>query len=129
MKTIEEYLDMAYTVSLVHDRDDEGHEGWIAEVEELPGCISQGSTPQEAVVNVRDAMVGWLSVAMDDGVDIPEPRSSGAFSGKFLVRVPTTLHAELSRAASKEGVSLNQFVSSILAASVHWRDRGRRASA
>lgn len=129
MKTIEEYLDMPYTVTLVHHRDDAGHEGWIAEVEELTGCISQGVTPEEAVAHVRDAMTGWLSIALEDGIAIPEPRRSGAFSGRFLVRVPTTLHAELSRAASKEGVSLNQFVSSILAASVHWRDRGRRASA
>lgn len=42
-------------------------------------------------------------------------------SGKFLVRLPVTLHGELAKEAEKEGVSLNQFVVAALAGAVGWR--------
>lgn len=45
----------------------------MAEVAELPGCVSQGATPEEAAANIRDAMLGWISVGLSDGQPIPEP--------------------------------------------------------
>ena len=42
-------------------------------------------------------------------------------SGKLLVRMPRTLHAELARAADEEGVSLNQFIIGALTGAVGWR--------
>jgi antitoxin HicB len=68
-------------------------------------------------------MGGWLAVALEDGSDIPEPRSETSYSGRFVARIPKSLHAELVRAAEEDGVSLNQFVSSALAGAVHWRAR------
>lgn len=44
----------------------------MAEVKELPGVMSQGDTVEAAAANVRDAMAGWISVALEDGVEIPE---------------------------------------------------------
>ncbi|MDP8943116.1 MAG: type II toxin-antitoxin system HicB family antitoxin [Actinomycetota bacterium] len=121
MKTYEEYLELPYEMTLVRDRDDEGEGGWVAQVEELPGCLSQGATPEEAVSGVREAMAGWISVALEDGVEIPEPRALMEYSGRFVVRLPGGLHAQLAREAEREGVSLNQFVTNALAAAVHWR--------
>jgi len=95
----------------------------VAEVEELPGAISQGATPEEAVSSVYDAMAGWISVALDDGREIPEPRDPEAFSGRFLLRLPRGLHAELARQAAQEGVSLNQYVATTLAGASGWRTR------
>ncbi len=88
MKTLDEYLELPYRITIVHDRDDDGNEGFVAEVEELPGCLSQGSTPEEAVSNVYDAMAGWISVALEDGHEIPEPRDPGAYTGRFLASHP-----------------------------------------
>jgi antitoxin HicB len=93
----EGYLVLPYAIELIQDMDDAGHRGWVAEIEELPGCISQGETAEEAIANVRDAMLGWVSVALDDGRDIPQPRALGVYSGKFIVRVPSSLHADLVR--------------------------------
>lgn len=51
-------------------------------------------------------------------------------SGKLLVRMPRTLHAELAHAADEEGVSLNQFIIGALTGAVSWRagDDGRPAA-
>ena len=121
MKTVEDYLRLPYRVVLTHDTDDSGNEGYVASVEELPGCLSQGQSAEEAVRGISDAMAGWISVALEDGIDVPEPVGDDAYSGKFVLRVPHSLHAELVRAAEREGVSLNQFASSALAAAVEWR--------
>jgi antitoxin HicB len=115
MRTLEEYLELPYTIAIVHDHDDEGNAGYVAEVKELPGVISQGETIEEAAASVRDAMVGWISIAMEDGIDIPEPRDIDAYSGRFLLRLPRSLHADLARHAEEEGVSLNQYVATTLA--------------
>jgi len=114
----EDYLALPYAIELVQDVDDDGHRGWVAEIEELPGCLSQGSTAEEAIANVRDAMLGWISVALEDGRTIPQPRALGTYSGKFIVRVPSSLHADLVKTATREGVSLNQFVATTLARSI-----------
>lgn len=124
MTALEEYLDLPYEVSLTRDQSDDGTAGWVAAVEELPGCLAQGQTPEEAVQHVRDAMAGWLSVAIQDGVEIPPPRSQSAHSGRFVVRLPQSLHADLARAAEREGVSLNQLVANVLASAVGWRGKG-----
>ena len=128
-RSVEQYLELPYTFVVVHDVDVDGNQGWVAEVEELPGCISQGQTPEEAITRVRDAMSGWIAVALEDGVDIPVPEDDGEFSGRFLVRLPTSLHADLARSAGREGVSLNSFVAGALAGAVGWRkDRPSRGA-
>ncbi len=73
-RTAEAYAELPYRISLVPDRSKYGTRGWFAEVEELPGAMSQGRTPDEAVERVRDAMLGWISVALEDGKEIPLPR-------------------------------------------------------
>ncbi len=128
MKTIEGYLRLPYHIVLIRDEDENGQAGYVAEVQELPGCLSQGSTPDEAYDSVRDAMYGWIKVALEDGKPIPGPVADLEFSGRILVRCPKTLHASLSRAADCEGVSLNQFVVSALASAVDWRSAVTSAS-
>lgn len=91
---------------------------WFARVVEFPGCMTEGETPNEALANLEDAMVGWISVHLEDRDTIPEPIDDDAFSGKFLVRVAKSLHRALVRRAEIEGVSLNQFVNTELARTV-----------
>ena len=45
-------------------------------------------------------------------------------SGRLLLRMPASLHAELARAAEREGVSLNAFITSALSGAVRWRAPG-----
>ena len=79
---------------------------------DLPGCWSDGASPEEAIENGRDALQSWLAVAQEFGDDIPRPFS--AVSGRFVQRVPCSLHARLIARAKAEGVSLNTLVVSLV---------------
>ena len=85
-------------------------DGYLAEAPELPGCVTAGETPEEAMAMLRDAMYGWLLVQIERGVPIPEPApalAADAYSGKFNLRVPKHLHRDLAELAERDGVSLN----------------------
>jgi predicted RNase H-like HicB family nuclease len=45
----------------------------LATVPDLPGCMSDGATPEEAVSNVQDAIPAWIEAARDLGHDVPKP--------------------------------------------------------
>jgi len=78
-------------------------------------------------------MVGAPSLADDvaqDEVDAgSQPKGAARHSGKLLVRMPATLHDELAHAAEREGVSLNQFITGVLAGAVEWGSPDERAHA
>lgn len=112
-KTIEEYLSLPYTIVLRRDVEDKI---FVARIEELPGCSSHGDTEVEALSNLRDNMQLWIVDAIEAGDAIPEPAEEIELpSGKWLQRVPRSLHLKLIRLARVEGVSLNQFITAVLA--------------
>jgi predicted RNase H-like HicB family nuclease len=47
---------------------------WVAECPSLPGCISQGTTKEEAITNVREAIEGYILALREDGLPVPEER-------------------------------------------------------
>jgi len=52
-----------------------GEDGyWVAECPSLPGCISQGATKEAAVLNIREAIHGYILALQDDGLPVPEER-------------------------------------------------------
>jgi len=114
-RTLEEYLHLPYTIEVTRDEEDAG---WVASVVELPGCVTQGEDFLELGEMVEDAMRMWIETAIEDGAEIPEPRPEESYSGKFIVRVPKSLHRELVETAEREGVSLNMYVSTALGKAV-----------
>jgi predicted RNase H-like HicB family nuclease len=48
-------------------------EGYLGEVPELPGCLTAGETPEQAVRNLEEAMAVWVESALMHGDPIPEP--------------------------------------------------------
>ena len=130
--TVAQYLELPYTVAVQSEREGEGSR-WNATIEELPGCASQGRTPDEAVELLRPAMESWLEAAIAQHREIPVPGEHAAakkpapssHSGRFLVRMPGALHAELASAAEREQLSLNRFVTNVLADSVSPGPRSR----
>jgi predicted RNase H-like HicB family nuclease len=114
-----------YPITLVWDEADDGHSGWVAAIDALPGCVSQGATPKEAVERLTETAADWIGVAEESGLAIPEPRNTDDYSGRFVVRAPASLHERLVQEAAAEHVSLNQFVTNALAAAVGWRVAAR----
>ena len=47
--------------------------GYLATVPELPGCMSDGDTPEQAVEHVHDAIIQWIDVAKSMGQPVPVP--------------------------------------------------------
>lgn len=102
---------------------DEGG-GWLITYPELPGCMSDGETPEEAIANGRDAVIAWLKAAEKSGREMPRPGELP--SGKFIARVPRSLHARLAARAKQEGVSMNALVSAFLAESLGRKETAER---
>lgn len=105
-KNLNYYLSLPYRI--VIEPDPSG--GMTVYVPELPGCISQGDSIDDAYRMIDDAKRAWIETALEDGAVIPEPVNDDDFSGKFVVRVPKSLHKILSEQAKQEGVSLNQYI-------------------
>ncbi len=116
-KTVEDYLKLPYTIEIFRDETDD-EAGWVARVVELPGCMTQGESFPELAEMLDDAMRTWIESALADGDPIPEPRPLTDYSGKFVARVPRSLHRELVQAAGRDGVSLNSFVNMALSKAV-----------
>src|SRR5215218_1127709 len=120
----EQRPDDAYPIVLARAVNGDGP-SWIATVEELPGCEAHGATPESAAAAMADAVEQWLREARADGREVPPPGAAAAHSGKLLVRMPRSLHAELVRASDREGTSLNAYIVAALSASVAWRRPGQ----
>jgi len=52
-----------------------GEDGfWVAECPSLPGCVSQGPTREETIVNIKEAIAAYISVLQEDNLPVPEER-------------------------------------------------------
>lgn len=114
--TAEQYLSLPYTKTVQRDRDENI---FVARVRELPGCSAHGDTELEAIGNLNENMRVWIEDCIDAQAHVPLPdKDPDLPSGKWLQRVPRTLHLKLNQLARREGVSLNQLVTSIIAEAV-----------
>jgi predicted RNase H-like HicB family nuclease len=106
--TVQEYLELPYNIVVRHISDESGSY-YFATVLELDGCMSDGETYEEAFANIQEAMTGWIETKLANGFAVPLPLNAKKYSGKFVLRLPKTLHARIAMEAQKEGVSLNQY--------------------
>jgi antitoxin HicB len=107
-KDLKYYLELPYRIVLYPALEG----GYVVEIPELPGCLSQGETAEEAHAMIQEAKVNWLESALEDCIEIPEPaRGVNEYSGKLNIRIPKSLHRTLVEKAKEEKVSLNQYIS------------------
>lgn len=66
-----------YEIIIYWSKEDDS---FVVEVPELPGCMADGKTYQEAVSNVEVIIQEWLDTARDVGRPIPEPRGRLMFA-------------------------------------------------
>ena len=105
---VNDYLKLPYNI-VVRKVSDESGEYYYSRVMELEGCQSDGDTFEEAYNNVLEAMEGYIETKLSNGFEVPMPYSAEQYSGRFVVRIPKSLHQSLAAAAHNEGVSLNQY--------------------
>ena len=118
-KSFEYYMSLPYKIVLYPSSEG----GYVAEIPELAGCLTQGDDMQDALEMIEDAKKAWIDIAIHDNREIPEPETEEKYSGKFLVRVPKSLHKELAMRAKKEAVSLNQLATYFLSTVLHEKQK------
>lgn len=106
MNDLEHYMSLQYRIELIPD---EG--GIVARIPDLPGCMSSGDNPAEALEGLNEAKELWISARLDSGLSVPEPSSEEeSYSGKFVLRIPKSLHRALDERARAESMSLNSYL-------------------
>lgn len=108
MYKLEDYKKMPYTY-MVQPISDESGNYFYGRILELDGCQSTGDSFEEAYESLQEAMEGWIEAKLANGFEVPIPINFDKFSGKFVLRLPKSLHYKLAVEAQKEGISLNQY--------------------
>ena len=96
-----------YAINIVWSDEDQC---FIATIPAFPGLSAHGDTPEEAAAESQIAMEGFIQVFEEDGCELPESQTLESFSGQLRLRLPKSLHADLSLEAKQEGVSLNSYM-------------------
>jgi predicted RNase H-like HicB family nuclease len=96
---------------------------FTAEIMEFPGCVAFGDDAANALANLNEVASEWIVAAVEQGQEIPDPMDSADFSGKLVLRMSKGLHRRAALCAEREGVSLNQFITTCLAEAVGERAR------
>ncbi|AGG05735.1 hypothetical protein DA01_02470 [Dehalococcoides mccartyi] len=75
------YMELKYQIILIPDPSG----GYVATIEELPGCLSQGDSIEEALDNIAEAKELWLECTYENKQEIELPRTSGNFE-RYIIR-------------------------------------------
>jgi predicted RNase H-like HicB family nuclease len=109
-KTPQQYLEEPYARVLIPNDDGT----YSAQIMEFIGCYADGATPNEAIENLEHVALGWVEICLERGFQIPEPFDNRDFGGKVALRLPQSVHRQASWMAEQDGVSLNQFLVSVI---------------
>jgi antitoxin HicB len=85
------------------------------EYPDIPGCMSDGGTIDEAIANGREALRDCLDVFRESDRKLPKPSVEAA---QWRQRLPRTLYSKLTKQAEREGVSINSLVTAIIAEAI-----------
>jgi predicted HicB family RNase H-like nuclease len=110
----QEYLKRPYVRSVVPESDGT----FRAEIMEFPGCLAIGDTAAQALAKLEDVAESWLESVIARKQQVPSPMEEIAYSGKFVTRLPKSLHRKAALAAARDSVSLNTFVVDSIAQAV-----------
>lgn len=113
-KDVEYYMELPYALEVKKISEEDGG-GIFMSIPMLKGCMSDGACISEAYENLQKAQKEWIVNMLERDLPIPEPMSPTDYSGKFIVRLPKSLHKLLAEQSALEGVSLNQYVTTALA--------------
>lgn len=107
---------MDYKIELSKLSDDDGG-GYIAYIPQLD-CYGDGETIEDAIKDVRQVAEDIIQLANEDGKEIPNPqyyKVTDDYSGKLTLRIPKSLHKQVTERAMKENCSINQLIQNYIA--------------
>ena len=107
-------MKQAFRYRIVVEWSDED-QAFIARVPAFPGCIAHGETAEKATHEAERAAELMLDVLREDRKAPPPEDAVADFSGQLRLRLPKSLHEQVSRLATAEGVSLNTLLLSWVA--------------
>ncbi len=116
VRGIDYFMELPYRIEIQPIPEKEGG-GFTASIPKLGrrAVCADGDTMDQALKGLEIVKRERLTRYLEKGVSIPEPGPSDAeYSGKFVARLPKSLHRELALSAKEEGVSLNSLVTTIL---------------
>ena len=105
-KSLDYYMSLSYKIEVIEDKE-EG--GYTLLCPDLHGCITCGDTIEQGFEMIEDAKKCWFTACIEDGITIPEPADTNAYSGQFKLRMPKSLHKTLAERSKQEGISMNQY--------------------
>jgi antitoxin HicB len=73
-------MSLDYSVHIGRMAESDGG-GYLATVPDLPGCMSDGATPEEALKNVQEAITSWIEAAREWTQEVPTPSPPLARAG------------------------------------------------
>jgi antitoxin HicB len=96
---------------------EEGGGGYLIEFPDLPGCMSDGETIEDAIFNGEDPKRCWIAAMKEACRPIPPPsvEPPEGYSGKWQLRAPKSLHRRFAERAKRDGLSLNTLAVALLA--------------
>lgn len=100
-----------YSISIHWDSK---NEEYIATTKEFPYLSGIADFQEEAVEILEEAIALGIEMLKEDGCEIPEPIAVPEYSGNIRLRLPKSLHKQLADMAELEGISLNQYMVSLL---------------
>lgn len=102
-----------YTYRVTWSTEDKEHVGLCAE---FPSLSWLAPTPERALSGIRRVVAEAVAEMAQSGESIPEALAEKKFSGRFMVRIPSSVHRALATEAAEQGLSINRLVSAKLTA-------------
>ncbi len=116
-KDLNYYLNLPYKIEITAIKEKDGG-GYIAALPQIGrfALCADGETIEEALRNLEEIKKERFAFYLENNIQIPEPtEDEEEYSGKFVIRIPRMLHKHLAYQARLNGVSLNQYVTYLLA--------------
>lgn len=114
---VEEYMALPYRVEIYWDED-----YWAAEFPELPALAAAGDTLEELARKIDDSKRSYFMSMLERGQPIRRPGAEA--NSQLRLRLPRSLHRQATRAAQRDGVSLNTWLVAAVA-----KELGRKEAA
>ena len=106
-KNLDYYVNLPYTYIIEWSDVDKCFLGSIAELERNMTC---GQTHEEVLINLKEALISYITTSLENNMEIPEPLNIKDFKGNITYRTSKERHYQLAKQAKLHGKSINTFI-------------------